>query len=178
MVSGPAWLQAVTAAAVTFAVFMVIVLLRRRGQGGPPAPPSVGQLSVTPYSLHQTVLTAVEQRFYYRVVEALGSDYYVCPKIRLADVIDVRGDAMEYNAAWNRIAAKRIDFLITNDLFRPVLAIDLMGDSHFGGQQKGPDPWLERALGACGLPVLKVPARRDYDAGVLRRQIEEQLAKK
>jgi hypothetical protein len=77
---------------------------------------------------------------------------------------------MEWQAAWNRIAAKHVDFLlITADEYRPLLAIQL-DDGAREAQQRA--EWLDRALVAAGLPILRLRVRSDYDPVALRREVE------
>lgn len=174
--NAPAWLQAATAAAVTFALAMIFLLVRRRIQERS-APPRIMEVHVTPYESRPAFLTPLEQRFFFRLFQAVGSDYLICPKVRLADVIQVRGDAIDWRGAFNRVAAKHIDFLLTTpDTYRPVLAVELEDGAHFGAEKKSQDEWLDRALAAAGLQVLRIKVRRDYDATVLRRQVEQAVA--
>jgi len=176
VLNGPAWVQAATAAAVTFALLMFAILFYRRLQERRGPPPEV-EVHVTPYIRKAVFLAPAEQRFYFRLVQAVGNDFLICPKVRLADIIEVRGDAMEWRGSWNRIAAKHIDFLLTNtDTFQPVLALDLADDTHYGDQQMRQDEWLDRALEAARMPVLRVKVRRDYDAAALRKQIDQRIA--
>ncbi len=155
-------------------MFIILLVRRLQEQNGPP--PEV-EVHVTPYSRKAVFLVPLEQRFYFRLFQAVGNDYLICPKVRLADVIEVRGDALEWRGSWNRIAAKHIDFLLTSaDTFHPVLAVELDDASAYGDQQKQQDDWLDRALIAAGMPVLRVKVRRDYDAAVLRKQIEQKIA--
>jgi len=179
-VNGTALLQALTAAAVTFAVLMMGILLVRRIQGqsqGYRQGPSSVELQVSPYLRRPSILNQAEARFYYRLTQAVGDSFLVAPKIRLADVIDVRGDAMEWKGSWNRIAAKHIDFLlVSKDDFRPLLAIELDFEASFGTEGKSGDEWLERALMVSGMPIMKVKLKRDYDPAALRRQIDLYLS--
>jgi len=175
-VNGTALLQALTAAAVTFAVVMMGILLVRRlqdqGHEYGDRPSSV-ELQVSPYLRRPSIMNQAEARFYLRLTQAVGDTFLIAPKIRLADVIDVRGDAMEWKGSWNRIAAKHIDFLlVATDSFRPLLAIELDFEASFGTEGRSGDEWLERALMISGMPIMKVKVKRDYDPAALRRQID------
>ncbi|HWI66614.1 MAG TPA: DUF2726 domain-containing protein, partial [Symbiobacteriaceae bacterium] len=128
--NAPLWLQVATASAVTFAVAMFFLLfyLKRRDRSDE----HVGvEMHVSPYIRRASLLSPAEQRFYTRLYQAVGNELLICPKVRLADAIDVRGDAIEWQAAWNRIAAKHLDFvLVTADEYQPLLAIELDDSSH------------------------------------------------
>lgn len=158
---------------------MGILLVRRyQGQGHRYGRgPSSVELQVSPYLRRPSILNQAEARFYFRLTQAVGDSFLIAPKIRLADVIDVRGDAMEWKGSWNRIAAKHIDFLlVATDNFRPLLAIELDFESAFGTEGRSGDEWLERALMICGMPIMKIKVKRDYDPTALRRQIDLYLS--
>jgi hypothetical protein len=172
-VNPPIWLQVATAAAVTFAVAMFVLLIYRKRRDRQAEHTGV-EMHVSPYIRRAALLSPAEARFYARLHQAVGAELLICPKVRLADVIEVRGDAIEWQAAWNRIAAKHIDFVLaTADDYRPLLAIELDDSS----DRKGRDEWLDRAVSAAGVPVLRIRARGDYDPTALRREIEQKLVR-
>lgn len=157
---------------------MMVILIARRSQGrGHGYGSSSVELQVSPYLRRPSILNQAEARFYYRLAQAVGNSFLIAPKIRLADVIDVRGDAMEWKGSWNRIAAKHIDFLlVATDNFRPLLAIELDFEASFGTEGRSGDEWLERALMVSGMPIMKIKVKRDYDPAALRRQIDLYLS--
>ena len=170
--SAPLWLQVATGLAVAFAVavFGLLIYFRQRDS----RVESTGvEMHVSPYIRRATLLTPSEQRFYMRLYQAIGSELLICPKARLADALEVRGDALEWQAAWNRIAARPVDFLLVSpDSYQPLLAIALDD-----GMVRSPlqDDWLDRAMLAAGLPVLRIRARGDYDPVALRREVEQRM---
>lgn len=169
--SAPVWLQVTTAAAVTFALAMAIILLYRKSRDRQTEEAGV-EMHVSPYIRRAALLTPAERLLYARLHQALGNEVLVCPKVRLADIIEVRGDALEWQAAWNRIAAKAVDFvLMTADDYQPLLAVQLES-----GRSSPRDEWLDRAIMAAGLPLLRIRARSDYDPAALRREVEQRLA--
>jgi hypothetical protein len=148
-------------------MFVILFVVRRRDRL---AEHQGVEMHVSPYIRRGALLSPAEQRFYARLYQAVGTDVLICPKVRLADAVEVRGDAMEWQAAWNRIAAKHVDFLlITADEYRPLLAIQL-DDGAREAQQRA--EWLDRALVAAGLPILRLRVRSDYDPVALRREVE------
>jgi hypothetical protein len=167
-VSTPLWLQVATASAVTFALAMVAILVFRRRRERLAEHQGV-EMHVSPYIRKASLLTAAEQRLHARLSQAVGTEVLICPKVRLADVIEVRGDAMEWQAAWNRIAAKHLDFVLTTaDDHQPLLAVELDDGSPR-------NEWLDRAMVAAGLPILRVRVRSDYDPVALRREVEQRM---
>lgn len=173
--NAPLWLQVATAAAVTFAVAMfgLLFYLKRRDQE---AEHDGVEMHISPYIRRTALLTPTEQQFYARLFQAVGNEVLICPKVRLADVIEVRGDAIEWQSAWNRIAARRLDFVLaTADTHQILLAIELDDSAHALPARQKRDEWLDRAITAAGLPLLRVRVRSDYDPGALRREVEQKL---
>ncbi|HWI60803.1 MAG TPA: DUF2726 domain-containing protein, partial [Symbiobacteriaceae bacterium] len=58
---------------------------------------------------------------------------------------------------------------------QPLLAIELDDSSHMRPDRQQRDEWLDRAVMAAGLPLLRVRARGDYDPSALRREVEQKL---
>jgi len=166
-VSASLWLQVATAAAVIFAVaiFATLFYLRHRDRQ---AELAGVEMHVSPYVRRPALLSAAE-RLHARLHQAVGTDLLICPKVRLAGAIEVRGDAMKWQAAWNRIAAKQVDFLlVAPETYQPLLAI-LLDDGSRRDEATG------QALVAAGLPVLRIRARNDYDPAAIRREIQERM---
>lgn len=154
-------------------MFAILIIRRMRDRA---AEEQGVEMHVTPYIRKQAFLTPPEQQFYIRLMEAVGAEVIVCAKVRLADVIDVRADALDWRAAWNRIAAKHVDFLLVAPANQqPLLAIELDDSSHFQPRRQVRDEWLDRAMVAAGMPLLRVRVKRDYDPAALRRAIEQQI---
>jgi hypothetical protein len=165
------WLQIAIAASITFAVVMFGILLWR-GRSQLKAEGREYEMRVTPYVRRPVLLSPAEQVLFARLNQACGPAYIVCPKVRLPDAVEVRGDAMEWQGAWNRIAAKHLDFLlVASGSFVPLLAVELED----AGDRQRVDELLERALVAAGLPVLRIRARGDYDPISLRQQMDAKL---
>jgi len=82
----------------------------------------------------ESPFTAAEARFLRVLDEALGEEYRVFAKLRLADLLDVRG---ERGAAWlrafNQISAKHVDFVVCRrETLEVVAAVELDDRSHHG----------------------------------------------
>ena len=134
-----------------------------------------GKASATfPYDKHKTLFTAAERSFLGVLDQALGPDYRVFGKIRIADVIKVRGGAsrQSWQAAFNRISAKHFDFLIcTAGDLSVRAAIELDDRSHKQAKRKTRDEFLEGACEAAGLPLIRIPAKRSYALAEVREAL-------
>ncbi len=90
--------------------------------------------------------------------------------MRLADLVAPL-PGREWQAAWNRIAARHVDFALCEfDTLRPRLVIELDGRSHRRPDRVEHDAFVDRVFAEAALPILHVPFRRAYDPGELAGQ--------
>lgn len=127
-----------------------------------------------PYTKVPMVLTAAEQTFYGVLLDAAGDRWTVLPKVRLSDVLDVPMGTPDRQG--NRIDRKHLDFVLCSPAdFAPLLAIELDDSSHDRSDRRRRDAFVDAALEAAGLPVLRISVRLVYDPSELRAQIDERL---
>jgi hypothetical protein len=128
-----------------------------------------------PYRLRDDLLSAAELSFYHVLSTAVGSRATICVKIGLADVLYV-SRPHENISARNRIDRKHIDFLLCDPAtMKPLLAVELDDSSHQRRDRQARDEFVEKALQAAGLPLLRVPVRRQYDPREVAAQVESFL---
>jgi very-short-patch-repair endonuclease len=70
----------------------------------------------------------------------------------------------------------RCDFVLADAAtLAPVLVVELAAGSHRAAATQQRDAFKDTALRAAGAPLLRVPARRVYDAGELGRKVEDAI---
>jgi len=122
------------------------------------------KLKGLPYTKVPAVLTTAEQVFYSALRQAVGEQWAVLAKVRLSDVIDVPFGAPDRQAHRNRIDRKHLDFVLCSRAdCAPALAIELDDSSHERFDRRRRDAFVDSALGAAGLLILRVPVRLVYD---------------
>jgi hypothetical protein len=128
------------------------------------------EMYVTPYLKKPSLLAPGERILFNRLIQAVGNTALVCPKVRVADILDVRGDAMEWQTAWNRIAARHVDFLLISSTdHKPLLAIEL----NVHGRR---DDWVDQAMVLAGLPLLRITQGFDYNVEALKAEIDRKIS--
>jgi hypothetical protein len=133
-----------------------------------------GREAPFPYEPADALLTAAERSFYLVLVNAIGEDFGLFIKVRLADVIAVRpGVSSKHRlGAFSRISSKHLDFVLCDpETFAVLGAIELDDRSHRANNRRQRDAFIDGALRAAGIPILHVPAQRSYSATKLRVQI-------
>jgi hypothetical protein len=121
----------------------------------------------------ESPFTAAEARFLRVLDEALGEEYRVFAKLRLADLLDVRG---ERGAAWlrafNQISAKHVDFVVCRrETLEVVAAVELDDRSHQAPSRQRRDAFVDRAFATAQLPLVRVPVRRAYLPDEIRAMV-------
>ena len=143
--------------------------------GGPSAATKVDPATF-PYTRNERFLSPAESSFLAALRAAAAEEYEIFAKVRLLDVLSVKA-GVGRQAAFNRVQAKHIDFLLCDRATsRPVLAIELDDSSHQRADRKTRDAFLEEALEVIGLPALRCPVTRAYDPRELARLIKSTLS--
>lgn len=151
---------------VLLLVLAAVVAWLRRRFAGPRYP--TGAL---PYFSRGYLLSKGEAAFFHALRQAVPPGLMIAPKVRVSDVIGC--DA----AAWKRgfggrISQKHVDFVLVDARTTAfVLVVELDDKSHRHRDRRGRDDFVDRALAAAGIPVLRVPAAARYDPVNLRTQL-------
>ena len=125
-----------------------------------------------PYKPRPTLLSPGEAAFYFALCAAVNGRYLIAFKVRLADLITCS------EAAWkagfgHMIARHHLDFVLCDWRTTSIcLAIELDDRSHDAAGRKRRDTFVNEALAAAEIPLLRVRAASRYDA----RQIKEAIA--
>lgn len=123
------------------------------------------------------MLSRAERTFFEVLCRAAGDRFYVCPKVRLADVVSVPAGAYRWQARFNRIAMKHLDFVLcSRSSLSPLLAVELDDCSHERPDRRARDEFVNAALQAAGLPLERVPVRRGYTTSELEHMIHRRVS--
>jgi len=125
------------------------------------------------YVAKESPFTAAEARFLRVLDDALGEEYRVFAKVRLADLLDVHG---ERGAAWlrafNQISAKHIDFVVCRrETLEMVVAVELDDRSHNAPERQRRDAFVDRVFATAELPLVRIPVRRAYLPDEIRAMV-------
>lgn len=135
---------------------------------------SRGHTDKYPYTLNGTLFTPAE-RFLFQVLEqAVGAEYRIFGKVRIADVVNVR--AIEQRSVWqrafNRINGKHFDFVLcAKDDLSIVGAVEIDDRSHQNNKARQRDSFLEGLCRAVSLPLVQVQPGRAYSVTELREKV-------
>jgi very-short-patch-repair endonuclease len=121
------------------------------------------------------LLTPAERSFFGVLDQAVSSDFRIFAKVRLADLVRpaASGNRSEWQRAFNRISSKHVDFVLCDLRSLSVLGVVEIDDqSHKDAGRRGRDAFVDEALGAAGIPVVRFEAKRSYHAASLRQAVQ------
>ena len=127
-----------------------------------------------PYSKKDNLFSNAERSFFGVLEQAVGGEFRVFGKVRLADIISVNpmSDRKVWWRAFSRINAKHVDFLLCDpEALSIQAAVELDDSSHTKEQRKSRDTFLARACQAAGLPLVRIPARKSYSVADVREEL-------
>jgi len=134
--------------------------------------------SPLPYEKRDALVTDSELEFYQVLAETAGEEYAIFAMVRLADLIVVQGETQKRQSWQNRINAKHIDFVLCDpETLEPQLAVELDDRSHQRADRAERDRFVNAALSAAELPLLRVKVQQEYDGDKLRESIDKLLAR-
>jgi len=130
-----------------------------------------GKLS---YERIEKLFTSAERSFLGVLEQVVGGQYRVFGKIRLGDIIRPRKGVSK--SAWatakNRIDRKHVDFAICDPRTLQVIGVIELDDaSHSGLKRQRTDKFVDAALAAAGVPIVRIPAQRGYTPAEIRDRI-------
>lgn len=129
-----------------------------------------------PYRRRDYLLTKAERSFYGVLQQIASEDWQIFAMVRLADLLYLPRGTERRQSYQNRIQSKHIDFVLCRSTdVRPILAIELDDSSHARRDRSERDRFVDQALQAAGLPLLRVRAQRTYDPRQLLQSIREAL---
>lgn len=102
---------------------------------------------------------------------ALGNDYAIFGKVRVADVLSVAttSNRSRWQQAFNQISAKHFDYVICSKTeLEIVAAIELDDKSHNHKHRQRRDKFLEAACGSAKLPLVRFAVKQSYQISEVR----------
>lgn len=131
------------------------------------------------YAYDRAPLFSPAERSFLGVLDqALGAEYRVFGKVRVADVLVVaRGtDEAKRRSAFNRISAKHLDFVVcAPDDLRVLCAIELNDASHKQAARRDRDDMLAEACRSADLPLVFFAAKHAYSIAEVREAVRQAM---
>lgn len=131
-----------------------------------------------PYQKEPTLFSPAERSFLGVLEQAIGDQFRIMGKVRLADVIKVKPGLARpaWQKAFNRIQSKHLDFVACdpNDL-SVQFAVELDDKSHDREDRQDRDTFLDAAMKKAGVSVVRFAAKAGYSVQEVRETLERKL---
>lgn len=127
-----------------------------------------------PYERRGVLLSPAEINFLRTLQLAVREDWLIFSMVRLADIIKVRPRTRKFQT-WNtRIQGKHLDFVLCDvETLDIKLAIEVEQQPTSFLDRGHRDRFVNTALAAAGVPLLRVKVQEKYETAVLRKDLED-----
>lgn len=135
-------------------------------------------LTRQPYKRAQLLFTPAERIFYKHLVRAVNGEYLVFGKVRVADLITIKGKYGSKGSMRDlaRVAQKHVDFCLCDpESLAVVCAIELNDKSHDREDRKSRDGFLNKVFKDVGLPIVWMKAQNNYNLIEIRQSIRTSI---
>jgi hypothetical protein len=128
-----------------------------------------------PYFPKEYLLSKGELAFHRVLAHAVPAGLGLSMKTRLSDVIGCTAEGWK-SGFGAKISQKHVDFVVIDPVTTAILlVIELDDKTHRLPDRQSRDVFVDQALAAAGVAILRVPAAREYDLDDIRGQIEHVL---
>lgn len=127
-----------------------------------------------PYQKEVSLFTPAERSFLGAFESAIGNQFRIFGKVRLADVIKVQPGlgGSSWQRAFNQIQSKHLDFVACDPKDLSVqFVVELDDASHRQSHRRNRDEFLEKSLAAAKVPIFRFQAKRTYSVQDIRDAI-------
>jgi len=164
------WLIFAAVAALIALVLLMIRAFSRRG----------GKATKYPYQRHSALFSPDDRVFYRTLKEAVGDEYEIFGKIRVADIVLPKKGASRNDArlAFSPIAGRHFDFVLCDKSNLTVIcAIQLRDKANPTQRAEDQNNPLKTVCEAVGLPFVRCDIKADYSIGEIREKLKGALRK-
>ena len=158
---------AIVAGGFILLLFLLFFRLTER-QGG-----DSGKLAADKrFASRGTLLSAAEASFFGALKLAVGKEFVVFCKVRMADVLQTVQKGREGKAAFNEISQKHLDFVICRDgTWEIVCAVELDDSSHRRNAGVVRDTFVNIIFAGAGIPLVRMPVQTHYSIQELKQKL-------
>jgi len=130
--------------------------------------------SVT-YASKKFLLTKTEILFYTSLFEAVNGRCWIFPKVRLADIVDIKDskNRSAWQTAFNQISRKHVDFVLCSPgEYRILALVELDDSSHDRKERQDRDKLVDGVVRNAGVPIIHIRAGATYSAQTISTHLE------
>jgi hypothetical protein len=128
------------------------------------------------YKRRDTLFSKAELTCFRALERAVGEEYRIFAKVRLADVLTPEGRtrSRRWWRAFTKVSSKHLDYVLVDPQTSQIrLAVELDDRSHEKKRRKARDAFVNRVCAQAGVPLLRVPAAGRYGREELRARLAQ-----
>lgn len=126
------------------------------------------------YKSHSRLFTPAETAFLYALEKAVGSEYRIFGKVRLADIVDTEVYRGVGDKAFSLIAYKHVDFLLCDKKDSSIVcAVELDDWTHGSEKRRVKDAEKTYALSSAAIPLVRFSVHSSYALREIRIKISD-----
>lgn len=130
------------------------------------------------YKSRGQLFTPAETTFLYALEKAVGTDYRIFGKVRLADIVDTEVYHGVGDKAFSLIAYKHVDFLLCDKNDSSIVcAVELDDRSHQTEKRMIKDAEKDYALNSAAIPLARFPVNSGYVLSEVKIKIMHKVGK-
>ncbi len=116
-----------------------------------------------PYRLRPYFFNKSETAFFLELNNSLPPNFHIFPKVRMIDFIEPTNHDYKWR---NKIWSRHVDFLICDQYFKPITAIEVNGGYHNTEKQREKDWGKREILESALIPLVSVNVGADFKSAI------------
>jgi len=133
-----------------------------------------------PFTKRDQLFTQVERSFLGLLEKAVGDQYKIINRVKLADILELKdnADAKTRRTALLKLNAKYLDYVLCDSKDMSIVAVvDLVNNSNKAGHKAIPDWFVSGALEASGIPYIRMKIKAGYTVADIQQGLAAKLGK-
>ena len=125
----------------------------------------------------KSLLSPAELAFYNVLKDVLGDRFVILLKVGVRDLVEITNREVN-QAAFNRVAAKHVDFVLCDQVtLHPLVAIELDDSSHYQRDRADRDAFINELFRVIGVALIRHRVQMAYDPAAIERWVDSAVAR-
>ena len=123
------------------------------------------------YDSKKLLISRSEQEYFKLILESLPTNYHAFPQVNLASFIVKNDDSPFHNELF-----RNVDFLITDESFKPLFVIEINDQTHLNPERKERDEKVQNICDEAGIPIVKFWTSYGASGAYIKKKIDETIS--
>ena len=123
------------------------------------------------YDAKKVLISHSEQEYFKVIENSLPINYHAFPQVNLASFITKNDDSAFHNELF-----RNVDFLITDEKYKPLFIIEINDQTHLNQDRKERDEKVQSICDEAGIPIVKFWTSYGVNADYIKKKIDETIS--